>query len=135
MYGRKFWMVLTLVVIWLAVIFTSLFAPNMVTGSEQAHTPVAALITWLFGLGATRTVIKMMGRAKPDFADTDIIWTYFGLVVSVIWLVAALAAILTPVKITGADPTRFPVAVFIAPIAGMALTGLVGQLFESRQMA
>ncbi len=133
--SRKSWMVLTLAVIWLAVLAASLFAPDMVTGSEQAHTPVAAIITWLFGLGSTRTVIKMMGRPKPGYDDAHPIWMYTGLSVMVIWLAASLATILSPVKVTGADPTRFPAAVLIAPVAGMALTGLVGQLFESRQTA
>src|SRR5512138_1174122 len=92
--SRKSWMVLTLAVIWLAVLAASLFAPDMVTGSEQAHTPVAAIITWLFGLGSTRTVIKMMGRPKPGYSDNNALWMYSGLSIAAIWVAAALATIM-----------------------------------------
>jgi hypothetical protein len=33
--------------IWIAVLLISLLAPDMVTGSEQQHLPVAAFATWL----------------------------------------------------------------------------------------
>src|SRR4030067_2819819 len=115
MHGRMFWMVLTLVVIWLSVLFTSLFAPDLVSGREQAHVPMAAIITWIFGLAATRSVIKMMGRSKNSQKETDAIWKYSGISISVVWVGVAFATIFGPVNVTGADPTRFPIAVIVAP--------------------
>lgn len=132
MHSRKFWMVFTLIVIWISVVLTSLFAPDLVTGSEQAHTPLAAIITWICGLAATRSVIKIMGRSKGPQQETNDVWMYGSISMAVIWVVTALAAIFSPVNITGSDPTRFPIAVIIAPIAAVILTGLVSQLFENR---
>jgi hypothetical protein len=132
MNSRKFWLVGTLIVIWIVVVLTSLFAPDLVTGSEQAHTPIAAIITWICGLAATRSVIKIMGRSKGPQQETNVVWIYGGINIAAIWIVAALAAIFSPVNITGSDPTQFPLAVFISPIAAVILTGLVSQLFENR---
>ncbi len=135
MHERRSWMVLTLAVIWLSVLCASLFAPDLVTGSEQEHVRLAAIITWLFGLAATRSVIKMMARPKDPQNETDAVWMHSGLSISAIWLLVALFAIFSPENVTGSDPTRFPIAVIVAPIAGQVLTGLVGQLFESRVQA
>jgi hypothetical protein len=132
MHGRMFWMVFTLVVIWLSVLFTSLFASDLISGSFQEHLPIAAIITWIFGLAATRSVIKMLSRSKNPQKETDAIWMYSGISVAVIWVIVTITAIFSPVSITGSDPTRIPVAVVVAPIAGLLLTGLVGQLLESR---
>ena len=132
MHGRMFWMVFTLVVIWLSVLFTSLFAPDLVSGSLQEHLPIAAIITWIFGLAATRSVIKMLSWSKNPQKGTDAIWMYSSISVAVIWVIVTITAIFSPVSITGSDPTRIPVAVVVAPIAGLLLTGLVGQLLESR---
>lgn len=49
---------LTLVGIWLAVVFTSIFAPDMVTGSIQDHFPLALVVALLAGLAATRSVVR-----------------------------------------------------------------------------
>jgi hypothetical protein len=35
--------------IWVAVLLISLLAPNLVSGSEQQHLPVAAFATWFWG--------------------------------------------------------------------------------------
>ncbi len=130
MYSRKFWMIVTLSVIWVSVLAASLFTPDLVTGSEQAHTPLAAIVTWLFGLGATQMVLKLMGWPKYHAPDTAGVWRTAALSVSAIWLAAAGVTIFGPVRITGADPTQFPVGVLIGPVAGLVLTGLVRQLLE-----
>jgi len=39
--------------IWVAVALISIFAPDMVSGSEQEHLRVAAFVTWIWGLVAT----------------------------------------------------------------------------------
>jgi len=129
---RRSWTVLTLAAIWLSVLFASLFAPDMVTGSEQNHVPLAAIATWLFGLAATRSVIKMMARPRDAQREADGICKVGGIGVVAIWLVVGLVSVFAPVAVTGSDPTRMPVAVIIAPIAGMLLTGLLAQIAEVR---
>ena len=130
MQGRKFWMSVALVTIWLAVLAASLFAPDFVSGSYQEHLPLAAIITWLFGVSATRAVLKMMSRPKVDRDETHPAWMRGSIAVAAIWVLVAIFSIYGPVNVTGSDPTRFPIGVLIAPIAGSVLTGLVGQLFD-----
>jgi hypothetical protein len=59
--------------IWVAVGLISLLAPDMVTGSEQQHMPVAAFSTWLWGLIATGTYLWGMGRLRGR-AERRPIW-------------------------------------------------------------
>ena len=54
--------------IWVAVILISIFAPDMVTGSEHQHLPVAAFGSWLWGLAATGAFIWAMGKLRGDAA-------------------------------------------------------------------
>ncbi len=131
MNNRKTWMIVTLAIIWTSVLAASLFAPDLVTGSEQAHTPLAAMMTWLFGVGATSTVLKLMASPKDYAPDTAAVWRTAALSVSAIWLAAAAVTVFGPVRVTGADPTQFPVGVLIGPVAGLLLTGLVRQVLES----
>jgi hypothetical protein len=47
-------------VIWGAVIVISLFSPDNVSGSEQDHVPVAAILTWIWGLLASCNVVTTL---------------------------------------------------------------------------
>ena len=108
--------------IWLAVLFTSVFAPDLVSGSEQEHIPLAAFGNWFWGVIATGFVV--MAR-RPRAAGRDLegaLWLTFGMVVVVIWLVATLAGIFAPDFVTGDDPTRIPLAVIIGPFAATLAT-------------
>jgi hypothetical protein len=58
------WTVVGVVVIWAAVALISLFAPDMVTGSEQEHLPVAAFATWISGVVGTGAFFWMMGKLR-----------------------------------------------------------------------
>jgi hypothetical protein len=48
--------------IWIAVLLISLLAPDLVSGSEQQHLPVAAFATWFWGGIGTLVLLWAMGR-------------------------------------------------------------------------
>jgi hypothetical protein len=123
------WMVSSLVGlvgIWLAMLAVSLFAPDMVSGSEQEHLPIAAFTTWLWGVIGTAAYIWGMGRLRrsPDMAA--VAWIALTGATLVIWAAAAVVAIAAPEFVTGSDPTRIPLAAFVAPIGAAVLTGFAG---------
>jgi hypothetical protein len=109
--------------IWVAVAAISLLAPDMVTGSEQQHMPVAAFGTWLWGLIATGTYLWGMERLRGR-AERRPIWAGLTAATLALWLVAAVLAATLPRVETGTDPTRIPVGALVAPIAATVLTTL-----------
>ncbi len=111
--------------IWVAVALISIFAPDMVTGSEHQHLPVAALGSWFWGLVATGAFLWAMGRLRGKAARRPI-WTGLTMATLAIWLVATIASIALPVVVTGSDPTRIPVGAMVAPVAATVLTALAG---------
>jgi hypothetical protein len=50
--------------IWVAVLLLSLLAPDLVSGSEQDHLPVAAFTTWFWGGVGTLVFLWVMGRLR-----------------------------------------------------------------------
>jgi hypothetical protein len=109
--------------IWLATLCLSLFAPDLVSGSEQDHIPIAGLSAWVWSAAATGYVL-MAARGRSA-SDEPAVWLGFELSVAVIWAVVALAGIFTPNLVTGSDPTSVPLAALVAPVAGMVATGFV----------
>lgn len=103
-------------VIWLAAAAVSVAAPDMVTGSEHEHLPLALMTVWLWA--AVGTAYAVMTPRRAGRAS----WT---VAVSVVWLVAALTAVAAPVMVTGTDPTRIPLAAVIAPPVAAVVTGLL----------
>ena len=97
----------------------------MVTGSEHQHLPVAAFGSWLWGLAATGAFVWGMGRLRGSAARRPI-WTGLTVVTLVIWLIATIVSIASPVVETGSDPTRLPVGAMVAPVAALVLTALAG---------
>jgi hypothetical protein len=91
--------------IWVAVALISVFAPDMVTGSEHRHLPVAALGSWFWGLIVTGAFLLAMGRLRGDAARGPI-WVGLTVATLAVWLVATIAGIASPVVETGSDPTR-----------------------------
>ena len=118
------WTVVGVVVIWIAVALISIFAPDMVSGSEQEHLPVAAF-TWIWGVVGTGAFVWMMGKLRGSVARRPI-WIGLSVATAIIWLVATIVSITLPVVETGSDPTRIPVGAMIAPVAAALLTGLAG---------
>jgi hypothetical protein len=122
------WMLWTMIGIggiWVAVVLLSLLAPDLVSGSEQDHLPVAAFATWFWGAVGTLVFLWAMGRLRDD-ARWQPIWTGLSVVTLVIWAVALILGIALPVTETGTDPTRIPFAAIFAPIAAAMLTALAG---------
>ena len=111
--------------IWVAVLALSLLAPDLVSGSEQEHLPVAAFATWFWGGVGTLVFLVVMGRLRGN-ATWQPIWIGFSLVTLVIWAVATILGINLPVAETGTDPTRIPIAALVAPVAAAMLTALAG---------
>ena len=107
--------------IWRAVVAMSVFAPDLVSGSEQEHLPIAALTAWIWGLVASRRVMTTALRLD-DAGDADDVQGRLVGFVAGLWTVAALVATLAPRMVTGSDPTRLPIAAMLAPVAAAVLT-------------
>jgi hypothetical protein len=110
--------------IWVAVATISLGAPDMVSGSEQQHLPIAAFGTWLWGTIATISVLHFWTgrRHRSARADRLELHRVFAVGVAAVWAVATGVALFGPVMVTGTDPTRMPLAAIIAPIAATVIT-------------
>ena len=119
------WTAIGIGAIWVAVLLISLFSPDLVSGSEQEHLPVAAMTAWFWGGIGTVILLLAMGRlrGRPSWQP---IWLGLSVATLVIWTVATILAITLPVIETGTDPTRVPVAAIVAPIAAAMLTALAG---------
>jgi hypothetical protein len=111
--------------IWVAVALISLLAPDMVSGSEQEHLPVAAFTAWLWGLVATGVFVWSMSKLRGD-ARRRPIWIGVAAATLVVWLVATILGIALPVFETGTDPTRVPIGAIAMPIVATVLTALAG---------
>ena len=111
--------------IWLAVVLISLLAPDMVTGSEQQHLPIAAFTSWLWGLIATIAFLWAMSRLRGS-ASRRPVWIGLTAATLLLWLVATVLCATLPVVETGTDPTRIPLGAIVPPIAAMVLTVLAG---------
>ena len=119
------WTTLGIGGIWVAVLLISLFSPDLVSGSEQEHLPVAAITAWFWGGVGTLVLLLAMGRlrGRPSWQP---IWVGLAVATLVIWTVATILAVSLPVVETGTDPTRIPVAAIVAPVAAAMLTALAG---------
>ncbi|HEX5963209.1 MAG TPA: hypothetical protein VFY42_05760 [Gemmatimonadales bacterium] len=113
--------------IWIAVLLISLLAPDMVSGSEQQHLPVAAFVTWFWGGIGTLVLLWAMGRLRGS-SRWQPIWIGLSVATLGIWALATILAITLPVFETGSDPTRIPVAALFAPAAAAMLTALAGAI-------
>ena len=128
--GKTVWTIVGIASIWLGVLFVSLFAPDFVSGSEQEHIPIAALVTWISGAAATRSVLNMMTRRQGTEQNGVNSWAGMAISIAIIWLAVTLISIFVPEVVTGSDPTRIPLAAILAPIGGAIVTGTVGQFAE-----
>lgn len=111
--------------IWIAVVLISLLAPDMVSGSEQEHLPVAAFATWLWGLLSTGIFVWAMGKLRGRATHRPI-WIGLAAVTLALWLIATILGITLPRVETGSDPTRLPIGAMVAPVAATVLTALAG---------
>jgi hypothetical protein len=121
------WTVIGIGGIWIAVLLISLLAPDLVSGSEQQHLPVAAFTAWFWGVIGTLVLLWAMGRLRGR-ARWRPIWIGLPVATLGIWAVATILAITLPVIVTGTDPTRIPFAAIFAPVAAAMLTALAGAI-------
>jgi hypothetical protein len=117
--------------IWIAVLLLSLLTPDLVSGSQQEHLPVAAFTSWFWGGVGTLGFLWVMSRLRGS-ARRQPIWTGLSVVTLGIWAMATILGVTLPVTETGTNPTRIPLAaIFAAPAAAMltALAGAVANVF------
>jgi hypothetical protein len=111
--------------IWVAVVLISLLAPDLVSGSEQAHLPIAAFTTWFWGGVGTLVLLGAMSRLRGSAMGRPV-WIGLSVATLVLWAVATILAITLPVFETGTDPTQIPFGAMFAPGGAAILTALAG---------
>ena len=102
--------------IWTTSAVIGVATPDMVSGSEHEHLPLAMLTVWLWA--AVATAYALMTPRRDGLAD----WS---LSVAGLWAVTALVAVLSPEMVTGSDPTRIPIAALVAPPVAAVVTGML----------
>lgn len=103
----------------------SIFVPNMVTGVEHQHTPIAAFIGWIWNLIAIGLVVPAALQGIHAKVTDRAPWIMLGLGVGGIWLAVMFVAIFAPVWVIGTDPEQLPIWALFAAIAGDVLTGIL----------
>lgn len=117
------WTLIGLAVIWVGVLVISVAAPDLVSGSQQEHLPLAMFLTWIWGLVASIGFLWGMSKLRGA-ASRRPLWIGLAVSVAVIWGVAAVVSVALPTWETGSDPTRLPVWALAAPIAAALITTL-----------
>jgi hypothetical protein len=97
----------------------------MVSGSEQQHLPIAAFTTWFWGGVGTVVFWWAMGKVRGR-ASRRPTWIGLSVTTLAVWTVATIIGIAAPVFVTGSDPTRIPVAAFVASVVAATLTAFAG---------
>ena len=115
--GRMPWAVASIVG---AALVVTLFAPDLVSGSEHEHLPLAAMLVWLWAAAAVVYVAEASRAAGFATVAAPMVAT-----VAVIWGITALAATFGPELVTGSDPTHVPLTALAAPVFAALATGYV----------
>lgn len=127
------WTLTTIASIWTAVVVISVFAPDLVSGSEQQHLPIAAFSTWLWGMGATIASLIGLSRLRGDERRRPL-WIALSGATMAIWTVATGVSLFAPEMVTGTDPTTIPLGAMIAPVAAMVLTALASAVLATAEL-
>lgn len=109
--------------IWLAIAAASIWSPDLVSGTEQDHIPLAAMTDWLYA--ATATGLILMAFARRSVGASRSLWVGFTIAVIAVWAVVAAASIFAPTIETGSDPTSVPITALVTPIAGVIATAFL----------
>ncbi len=120
------------VAIWVAVAAASAFSPDLIHGSRQEHLPLAAITWWFWGAIATAFALVPSLARHPSATQDRAAWFALASATTGIWLLAALLSIFTERRVTGSDPTQFPVAAVAAPIIAMVATGIIAAVVALR---
>jgi hypothetical protein len=117
---------LSITAIWVAVVLTSVFSPDLISGSEQEHLPIAALTNSFWGSVVTVLVLiaVAIGRGR-SLEDGHEAWFLMALATATIWAAVTVVSISAPRLVTGTDPTQIPLAAMISPVVGTMATGLL----------
>lgn len=102
--------------IWAATTAVAVWAPDLISGSQHEHLPIALATTWLWA-GLASAYAAMTPRRSSRAA-----WTVS---VSSLWVLTALVCVFAPQMVTGTDPTQIPLGVLVAPPVAAAVTGLL----------
>ena len=117
------WTLLGIAAIWIGVIGCSLVAPDLVSGSEQEHLPLAAFLTWIWGLIATVGFLWGMSKLRGS-AERRTLWMGLVVAVAIIWGLAVILVASLPTWEVGSDPTQLPVWAIIVPVGAALVTTL-----------
>ena len=120
---RNVWTVLSIACIWVAILFVSIFASDMVTGSEQHQMPIAAMVGPIWGIMGTGFVLLL---ARGPSMEKKYVWMLLS--IASIWLSVLFASVLSPDLVTGSDPTHIPIGAVTCPFWGAIATGFVAAL-------
>jgi hypothetical protein len=115
------WTLIGLAGIWLSVVAISVAAPDLVSGSQHEHLPLAAFTTWIWGLIATVGLLWGMSKLRGDRAR-ERMWIGLVVVTLIIWAIAVVLAVSLPPSVTGSDPTELPLWAILVPLAASMLT-------------
>lgn len=114
---------LGIAVVWLATLAAALWSPDMITGSQHEHLPLAAILGWLWASVATGYCLMARASTRSGAEASDAVGFVVG--IAAVWVIMALASIFGPVLVTGTDPTQIPLVAIVAPLAAMSATGFI----------
>ena len=117
--------------IWVGVVLSGIYAPDMITGSQHEHLALVAGGDWIWGLVASAIVILAAQKGFRAKVAGHVSWAALAIAVSAIWLGVAAVSAWAPVWVTGTDPTTIPADAMGAPILGTFLTWFACMLFRS----
>jgi hypothetical protein len=117
------WTLVGMAAIWIGVVAISVTAPDLVSGSQQEHLPLAAFLAWIWGLIASVGFLWGMSRLRGD-ARRRPLWVGLTIAIAIIWSVATVLSAALPVWEVGSDPTRLPLWALVTPLGAALLTAL-----------
>lgn len=110
-------------VVWLATLLIGVLSPDMVTGSQHEHLPIAGITAWVWAVIASAYLVSAAhGRSVSTGAVVG---------TAAIWLTAVVGALAAPVLVTGTDPTRIPIVSILVPVLAAFATGFLA-VYEAR---
>ena len=113
-------------VIWVSILVSGLFSPDLISGSNQQHLPLVLWTGWLWGLFASMFSLRLF----RDQFEMNVL-KFQTVAISVIWVIVALTSVFAPPLVTGSGPTYLPLAALIAPFIGSILTAGVWFIWKS----
>jgi hypothetical protein len=122
---------LAIAAIWLGVVLSGMYAPDLISGSQHEHLAIVAGGDWIWGLVATAIVILAAQKGFRVGATSLVSWVGLAVGIAVVWIGVAMVSAWAPVWVTGTDPTTIPANAMGVPILGTFLTWFACMLFRS----